>query len=172
MDSVWCVTWKKSQGALHVPYPEIVEEALCFGWVDSLPRTLDDKRTMLLLSPRKPGSNWSKLNKARVERLTAAGMMNPAGFKAVADAKKNGRWEFLADVDALIVPPDLLQALKAIADAREHWEAFPPSARRGILEWIKNAKTPLTRARRIEETAKLAGQNIRANQYRQKVPGG
>jgi uncharacterized protein YdeI (YjbR/CyaY-like superfamily) len=168
--SVWCVTWKKRPGAPHIPYADIVEEALCFGWIDSLPRALDGARSMLLLSPRKASSNWSNLNKRRAEEMIAAGAMTPAGLTLIAAAKTNGKWTFLDDVDALTEPPDLKVALKAVSSAATNWQGFPPSARRGILEWIKNAKTPETRQRRIAETAALAGKNIRANQYRQKLP--
>jgi uncharacterized protein YdeI (YjbR/CyaY-like superfamily) len=169
--SVWCVTWKKQTGAAYVPYSDVVEEALRFGWIDSLPRALDEARTMLLLSPRKPDSNWSRLNKERAERLIAQGKMTAAGLAIIETAKKNGRWDVLNDVDSLTVPSDLEAALKSRAQAKANWEQFPRSARRGILEWITNAKTPETRARRIEETAIQAGKNIRANQYRQKLPG-
>lgn len=169
--AIWCITWKKRPGAPHLPYDDIVEEALCFGWIDSLPRALDADRSMLLLSPRKPESNWSKLNKQRAERLIRQGLMAEAGLKLIAAAKANGRWSFLDDVEALTEPDDLARALGVAANARVHWDAFPRSAKRGILEWIKNAKTEATRAKRIAETASLAGKNIRANQYRQKLPG-
>jgi uncharacterized protein YdeI (YjbR/CyaY-like superfamily) len=170
--SVWCVTWKKRAGAPHVPYTDIVEEALCFGWIDSLPRALDAAHSMLLLSPRKAQSNWSRLNKLRVERLTAAGLMTPEGLKAVDLAKANGKWTFLDDVDALTLPPDLRAAFEAEPGSQLNWDRFPPSAKRGILEWIKNAKGAQTRARRVAETAALAGKNIRANHFRQKLPIG
>ena len=99
--SIWLVTWKKQTPNRHVPYDAIVEEALCFGWVDSLPRKLDEQRTMLLLSPRKLGSAWSAANKARVERLTASGRMTPAGLAAVEAAQADGSWVFLDDVERL-----------------------------------------------------------------------
>jgi uncharacterized protein YdeI (YjbR/CyaY-like superfamily) len=169
--SVWCVTWKKASGAWRVPYSDIVDEVLCFGWIDSLPRALDADRTMLLLSPRKPKSNWSLINKTRVAGLTADGLMSAAGLRAVEEAKSNGKWSFLEDVDKLTVPQDLASALAATQFAQANWDAFPRSVRRGILEWIKNAKAAETRAKRISETAQLAGKNVRANQYRQKLPG-
>lgn len=168
--SVWAVTWKKRPGAPHVPYAEIVEELLCFGWIDSLPRALDDDRTMLLMSPRKPRSNWSKLNKDRAQRLIESGLMRKPGLQKIHDAKATGAWSRLDDVDALIEPPDLSAALKSRDGARSNWDGFPPSARRGILEWIKNAKTAETRNRRIQETATLAAKGVRANQYRQNLP--
>jgi len=165
-DSIWLVTWKNQSPERHLPYADIVEEALCFGWVDSLPRRLDDQRTMLLLSPRKPGSAWSAANKARVERLAAAGAMAPAGLAAVDIARADGSWNFLDEVERLEIPSDLDQALSRHPGAADHFAAFPRSVRRGILEWIKQAKRPDTRTRRLAETAALAAQNKRANQFR------
>ena len=122
---------------------------------------------MLLLSPRKPRSAWSAINKQRAARMEAAGFMTAAGRAAIARAKAYGAWDFLADVDALTPPADLAAALKRSPVASHHFAAFPPSARRGILEWIKQAKREQTRARRIAETVRLAAGNIRANQARQ-----
>jgi len=164
---VWLVTFKKGSGEPYLPYGEAVDEALAFGWIDSLPRKLDDKRTMLLMTPRKDGSSWSQLNKRRVERLIAEGRMAEAGFIKVKAAKKDGSWDRLNEVDALVMPLDLMAAFKADPLALEHFEAFPPSSRRGILEWILNAKRPETRARRIDETVRLASLNRKANHYRQ-----
>lgn len=164
--SVWLVTWKKQHPERHLPYDAIVEEALCFGWVDSLPRKLDAERSMLLLAPRKRGSAWSAANKARIARLIEDGKMTPTGLAAVEAAKADGSWSFLDDVERLEVPPDLADALARHPEAAEHFAAFPRSVRRGILEWIKQAKRPETRSRRIEETAREAARNRRANQFR------
>ncbi len=164
--SVWLVIWKKQDLERHLPYDAIVEEVLCFGWVDSLPRKLDAERSMLLLSRRRRGSAWSAANKVRIARLIAAGKMAPAGLAAVEAAKADGSWSFLDDVERLEVPPDLADALARLPEAAKHFAAFPRSVRRGILEWIKQAKRPETRTRRIEETAREAAQNRRANQFR------
>jgi uncharacterized protein YdeI (YjbR/CyaY-like superfamily) len=163
--SIWLVTWKKGDPR-YLAYNDIVEEALCFGWVDSLPRKLDDTRSMLLLSPRRKGSAWSKLNKTRAEAMIAAGLMTSAGLAVIEDAKQSGLWTKLDDVDALVTPPDLLEALERNAPAAIHWNAFPRSVRRGVLEWIEQAKRPETRQRRILETAERAQRNERANQWR------
>jgi uncharacterized protein YdeI (YjbR/CyaY-like superfamily) len=165
--SAWLVTYKKSEGTKHVSYDDVVEELLCFGWVDSLPRKLDAARSMLLIAPRKPTSNWSKLNKDRVERMIAAGLMMAAGMALVEAAKQNGAWTALDRVEELTVPDDLIAALGQFPSATAYFKAFPKSAKRGILEWILNAKTDATRQKRIEETARLANENIRANQWRQ-----
>lgn len=164
--SIWLITWKKAVPDRYVSYDAVVEEALCFGWIDSLPRKLDEDRTMLRLSPRKSGSAWSATNKVRVETLVRAGLMTHAGHAAVTAAKADGSWSFLDDVEAGIVPADLAAAFNRRPPAQTEFAAFPKSARRGILEWIKQAKTPQTRARRIEETARLAQTGERANQFR------
>ena len=161
--SVWLVTWKKGSGGPHVSYDQIVDECLCFGWVDSLPRSLDAGRTMLRVSPRDPKSLWSGANKRRVRRLERTGRMTGAGRRAVEAAKASGTWSFLDDVERLEVPADLVAALDATPGARRRFERFPPSSRRGILEWIKTAKRPATRARRVAETATKAAANRKAN---------
>ena len=166
IDSVWVVTFKKGASQPRVPYDDLVEEALAFGWVDSLPRKLDDERTMLLMSPRKPGSNWSAINKARVETMTEAGLMHPAGLAKIEQAKADGSWSALDAVDRLEGPADLAAAFAERSGSAEAFAAFPPSTRRGILEWIGNAKRPETRAARIAETAEKAARGERANQWR------
>lgn len=166
-EAVWLVSFKKSESELHVPYAEVVDELLCWGWIDSTPRKLDERRSMILIANRKPASRWSKVNKDKVARMLAEGRMQASGIAKVELAKATGTWDALNDVDALNEPDDLRTALESRPDARRFWEQFPPSTRRGILEWILAAKTEPTRARRIAETADLASQNIRANQPRQ-----
>ena len=161
--SVWLVTWKKGSGRPHVSWDEIVDECLCFGWIDSLPRALDERRTMLRISPRDPKSLWSGANKRRVRRLERQGRMTGAGRRAVELAKRTGTWSALDEVERLEVPPDLAAALDATPGARRRFDRFPPSSRRGILEWITTAVRPATRARRIAETARKAAENRKAN---------
>ena len=165
---VWLIAYKKSTGKPRVEYEEAVEEALCFGWVDSKPRKLDAERSMLWFAPRKSGSGWSRPNKLRVERLLAAGLMTEAGLRKVAEAQRDGSWAKLDAVEDLLIPDDLAQALAGLARATNNFDAFPRSAKRGILEWIANARTAPTRAKRVEETARLAANNERANQWRPK----
>ena len=167
VQSVWLVTWKKGDPR-YLPYGEIVEEALCFGWVDSLPRKLDASRSMLLLSPRRARSGWSKVNKEKAERLIRSGMMHPAGLARIEASRRDGGWDKLNSVDELVVPGDLAEAFRRHPPSETEWAAFPKSARRGILEWIVQAKRPETRARRIEETAQLAARGERALQWRKK----
>lgn len=161
-ESIWLVRWKKGRGP-HLAYGDVVDEALCWGWIDSLPRKLDDDRSMLLLSPRKKGSAWSAVNKAKVARLMAAGRMQVAGLAKIAAAKADGSWDRLNAVDALKIPDDLAQVLAGAGSAADNFAAFSPSSRRGILEWIQQARRPETRARRVAETARLAALGLRAN---------
>jgi uncharacterized protein YdeI (YjbR/CyaY-like superfamily) len=162
---IWLVTFKKHCGDKYVPYDDLVEEALCFGWIDSVTRKLDEDRSMLWLSPRKPGSGWSKLNKERVERTIEMGLMTPAGLEKIYAAKQDGSWHALDAVEVLEIPPDLEAALASYPSARRNFDAFPRFVKRGILEWIATAKRPQTRAKRVEETARLAEDNIQANQW-------
>lgn len=167
-EGVWLITYKKAAGKPTLSYEASVEEALCFGWVDSKGGKLDEERTMLYFAPRKAGSGWSRPNKERVERLIAAGRMAPAGLAKIEQAKADGSWTLLDAVENLEVPDDLAVEFARYPDARAHFDAFPRSARRGILEWIVQAKTSPTRAKRIAETARLAQENVRANQWRPK----
>lgn len=165
---VWAVTVKKAAlapGDEFVSAVDLNEECLCFGWIDSRPARIDDRRTALLCTPRKPGSGWSKVNKDRLERLLAARLVAAAGLAAIERAKQDGSWNLLDGVDQLSIPDDLATALAANPPAPANFEAFPRSARRGILEWINAAKTATTRTKRIDETAQLAQRNIRANQW-------
>lgn len=162
-EGIWLITYKKNSSMPYLSYNDIVEEAICFGWIDSVPRKLDDRRTMLYISPRKKGSNWSKANKDRVSKLLQQNLIHASGMTKIEQAKVDGSWTFLDDVEALILPEDLKQALAQNPLAQKYFMAFPPSVKRGILEWIKNAKRSPTRAKRIARTVELAAQNIRAN---------
>lgn len=167
---VWLISYKKASGKPHVEYDAAVEEALCFGWIDSRPGTLDDQRAMRWFTPRKPGTGWSRINKERVARLSAAGQMAPAGLARVEVARQDGSWSALDAVEALEIPPDLTAELARYPLAQQHFDVFPRSAKRAILEWIASAKTPATRAKRVAESARLAQENQRANQWRPKQP--
>jgi uncharacterized protein YdeI (YjbR/CyaY-like superfamily) len=163
---VWLVVAKK--GRAGVSYGDAVEEALCFGWIDSTANPLDEGRYLLWMAPRKPKSVWSATNKRRVAALTRGGRMTDAGRAAIRTAKRNGSWDALTETDALVEPDDLAAALDADPRARRHWDAFPPSSRKMILHWVGSAKREETRRRRIEETARLAAENVRAAHPRPK----
>lgn len=160
---VWFVYYKKASGKPRVTYDEAVEEALCYGWIDSLPRKLDDERSKLVFTPRKPKSVWSKPNKERIERLIEQGLMTDAGLKKIEAAKSDGSWDALTDSDNLNIPPDLAKELKANELAARYFEAFSDSSKKAILYWISSAKRNETRQQRITKTVAMAAKNKRAN---------
>jgi uncharacterized protein YdeI (YjbR/CyaY-like superfamily) len=149
---VWLIYYKVNSGKPSVTYPDVVKEALCFGWIDSKVKALDAERYMQVITPRKSKSVWSKFNKQYIEELTAQGLMTEAGFAKIAAAKQDGSWESLDAIEALIIPPDLEQALAANPDAQRYFTAFSKSVRKNILVWIYGAKRPETRLKRIEQT--------------------
>ena len=165
-EGVWLIIYKKGSDRPSITYKEAVPHALCYGWVDSVPNKRDAESFYQYFSPRSPKSNWSGLNKRYIAEMEAAGLMRPAGAAMVADAKASGTWDALNDVENLVIPDDLAAAFAQYDGAEANFKAFPPSAQRGILEWIFNAVRPATRAKRITETAEKAARNERANQWR------
>jgi uncharacterized protein YdeI (YjbR/CyaY-like superfamily) len=161
---VWLAAYRKHHPDYLSP-EDGTEELLCWGWINSVPRALDADRSMILIAPRKAGSAWSAVNKALVEKAHASGAMTSAGEAKIAQAQANGMWDFLNDVDALIDPPDLTHALTATGTA-PFWSAQPRSVRRGTLEWIKMAKTPETRTKRIRDVTDSAAQGQRPSPFR------
>lgn len=167
-ESVWLVTFKKSAAdpalrRFYLPCADVVDELLCFGWNDSVPQKLDANRTMLLISPRRPGSAWSAVNKEKVARLTATKRMTKFGNAAVNAAKLSGTWDALNAVDALVVPDDLRVMLAQCPRAEFYFGRFPPSSRRGILEWLESAKRVETRNQRLRSIVEKAKDNRKAN---------
>jgi uncharacterized protein YdeI (YjbR/CyaY-like superfamily) len=162
---VWLVYYKKHTGKASISYNEAVEEALCFGWIDSRPNTLDQDRYMQLFSPRKARSPWSKLNKQRVENLIEQGLMTPAGFKVVEASKQDGSWNSYDAIEELVLPPDFQQALAGNEEARKNFAAFSNSSKKQLLWHIESAKRPETRSKRIEKIVLAAQQNKNPLQY-------
>jgi uncharacterized protein YdeI (YjbR/CyaY-like superfamily) len=160
--SIWLVTHRRASGKPAPSYDDIVEEALCFGWIDSTVRVRDEETAMLLLSSRKPRSTWAATNKARVERLIDEGRMTPRGLRAIEVAKANGWWEILDPVERLEVPDDLAAALAAAPGARDFFDSLPPGSRKQHLWWVASAMRPETRATRIEALAAAAAEGRRA----------
>ena len=156
---IWLVFYKKATRKPSLEYEESVEEALCFGWVDSRTRRLDDERYMLMFTPRKPGSPWSRPNKERVERLVASGLMTPPGLAKIEEAQRNGAWTVYDAIEDLVIPDDLAAALAEGTSAQENFEGFSVSVRKNILWWIAGARRPDTRARRIAKTAAAVAEN-------------
>jgi uncharacterized protein YdeI (YjbR/CyaY-like superfamily) len=163
---VWLVLWRPRSGRTGLTYEEAVQEALCFGWIDGQAAGLDDQRTMLRFSARRPGSGWARSNKLRVERLLADGQMAEAGLARIEEARRDGSWTMLDEVEDLVVPGDLAAALAGHPGARERWDGLPRSVRRAALVWIVQAKRPETRARRVAETARRTATGERPGERR------
>lgn len=159
---VWLCSWRSPTGRPRCPYPEVVEEALCFGWIDSTISILDEERGVQLLTPRKPKSTWTRLNRRRVADMEAAGLMTDAGRAAVEVARANGWWTIYDQVEDLIEPPELAQALDAAPAARRAWDGFPPSPRKQMLWWVVSAAKPETRDRRVTTIVEAAQRGERA----------
>ena len=162
-ESIWLVNYKKQVPEKYVSVQEILDELLCFGWIDGIRRKLDLDRTMQLIAPRKV-EHWAQTYKDRLAKLEKLGLVHQAGTNSVLASKQNGLWNFMDDVDALIKPDDLVNCLNEHPPAMELFEAFSKSNKRFILRWIKLAKTPATRQKRILETSTLASKNL-------KIPG-
>ena len=160
--SVWLVTFKRHTDH-YLSYGDLVEELLCWGWIDSQTRAVDADRSSLLIAPRNPKSAWSAINKEKVAAARASGAMTEAGERLIRIAQDSGMWDFLDDVDQLVVPDDLGAALGAL---REGWESYPKSVRRGTLEWIKTAKGAETRAKRIAAVVESLELGLRPPPFR------
>jgi uncharacterized protein YdeI (YjbR/CyaY-like superfamily) len=158
---VWLVNRRLARDQ-PVSYEESVLEALRYGWVDSTRKTVDEHRWMMWFAPRRRGSAWTRINKGRIARLEAAGLLEPAGAAAVADAKASGGWTLMDDVEDRVVPEDLSAAFDRHPGSREHWESFSPSSQKQALAWIVQAKRPATRAARVEMTAQKAARGEKA----------
>ena len=161
---IWLVYAKKHTGIPSLTYNDAVEEALCFGWIDSLVHPIDDRLYKQIFTPRKENSAWSALNKKRVERLIASRQMTAAGMKMIERARTNGRWDAHAETDAQTMPPELKKALAANASARKHWPAYTASQQKGFLRMLHDAKTPETRARRIARIVDIVSKRITFSQ--------
>lgn len=162
---VWLHFFKKGSGKPSIDWSAAVDEALCFGWIDSIVRRIDDTSHKQYFSPRKPKGNWSKINKEKVERLIAEGRMMPAGLAAIERAKANGSWETLDTVEAMEVPADLLAALDARPGAREYVESLSKTRRWALLYWVAGAKREATRADRIRQVAEAAAEGKRPARF-------
>ncbi len=160
-DGIWFVYFKKHTKKPLVTYEESVEEALCFGWIDSVARKFDEERSRLLFTPRKPKSVWSKPNKERVERVFTNGLMTEIGLQKIENAKLDGSWDALNASDNLEIQEDLLEALEENNIAFDNFDKFTNGVKKVILSWIYGAKTAETRAKRIKVTVSMATDNLR-----------
>ena len=162
---VWLILYKKGNKVLCVNYVDAVEEALCFGWIDSIKKKRDEESSIQFFSKRKLKGNWAKSNRERVKKLIRQGLMTPAGQEMIDYAKKTGTWAASVETEKSVIPSDLKRRFDKNSKAFENFQKFPPSSKQLILRWILSAKKPETRQKRIEETVALAETNIRANHY-------
>ncbi|SFC56079.1 YdeI/OmpD-associated family protein [Streptomyces aidingensis] len=159
---VWLCSWRTGTGRPRCPYPEVVEEAICFGWIDSTVTILDDERALQLITPRKPRSTWTRLNRRRAADMEQRGLMTDLGRHTIAVAQANGWWTIYDQVEDLEEPPELQAALDRDPQARTHWDGFPPSARKQMLWWIISAARDTTRSGRIARVVTEAAGGRRA----------
>ncbi len=152
---VWLVFYKRGAGKPTLSYGDAVEEAICFGWIDGVRRSLDGERYMHRFSPRRPDSRWSAANRDRAERMTAAGWMAPAGRKAIERARRSGRWDTPRPRIDLSLPPELEERLRESKSAAEFFASLAPSYRKQFIAWINTAKRIDTKQRRLDETMRL-----------------
>lgn len=162
-DGAWLVTGRPTSGLPQIDYETAIQEALCFGWVDGQAGSVDERRSKLYFAPRRAGSPWSRYNKRRIEQMTAAGLMRPAGRAVIERAKEDGSWTIFDSVDRLELPAELEAALDSHPKARTNWDAWPDGAKRFVLSSIALAKRPETRARRAENAADAAARNERTD---------
>ena len=159
--AIWLLFYKKHTGKLSISYTDAVEEALCFGWIDSIVKRIDDEKYTQKYTPRKKKSIWSKKNKERVEKMIRQGRMTEAGSAKIREAKDNGEWDKAAGSlpDNLTIPPDFQQALAANPKARKNFQNFASSYQKQYIGWITSAKREETRQKRIQETIRRVAQN-------------
>lgn len=163
--SVWLIYYKKKSKEPTVSYSDAVNEALCFGWIDSKAKPVDEEKFMQFFSRRKVNSVWSKVNKEKVERLISEGLMTDAGLAIIEKAKQNGSWAILDEAEALIVPADLDQAFSKSENAKQYFLGLSRSDRRNILQWLVLAKRLETREKRIVEIVECASRNQKPKQF-------
>ncbi|WP_159580824.1 YdeI family protein [Marinoscillum sp. 108] len=164
--SVWLIQYKKNSDMPSVSWSEAVDEALCFGWIDSTRRPIDEEKYMQYFGKRKANSTWSKVNKEKVEKLIADGRMTSAGLESIKIAKQNGSWSILDTVEALIIPDDLEVAFKTTPGSKDFFLSLSKSAKKNILAWLVLAKRPETRLQRIKETVESAGRKLKPKPLR------
>lgn len=155
-NAIWLVMHKKGTATHNLTWNEAVEEALCFGWIDSVKRTVDEVKFKQYFGKRKPTSTWSKINKEKIVELTSAGLMTKAGLKCIEVAKENGSWTILDSAEKLEIPDDLEKAFIQHQGAREYFEQQNKSTRKGMLHWIAMARRAETRQKRVQEIVENA----------------
>lgn len=164
-DGVWLVQYKRNSGVSTISWSDAVDEALCFGWIDSIKHPIDEEKFKQFFSKRKASSTWSKVNKEKVEQLIASGKMHASGLACITIAKKNGMWSILDSVEALEIPIDLEKAFRKIKGSKAFFESQSKTSKKGMLQWLVLAKRPETRQQRINEIAMSAGEGKKPKQF-------
>jgi len=164
--SVWLVFYKKKSKKPTLTWSEAVDEALCFGWIDSVKKTIDTEKYKQYFSKRKAKSNWSKINKDKVEILIEQGLMKEEGYKSIEIAKENGSWIILDGVEELEIPEDLKEEFANYKGSMEYFNSLSKSAKKILLYWVISAKRKETREKRIIEIAENASKNLKPKQFR------
>lgn len=164
--SVWLIYYQKKSTIPSLSWSEAVDEALCFGWIDSTRKTIDEFSFMQFFSKRKPKSNWSKINKEKVQQLIDNGKMTKIGYESIETAKQNGYWTILDEVEELIIPKDLEIVLEEHKGSKDYFLSLSKSTRKIILSWIVLAKQQETRQKRIDEVVVSAEQNLKPKHLR------
>lgn len=157
-DSIWLVIYKKHTEQATLSWSEAVDHALCFGWIDSTKRPIDAEKYMQYFGKRKPKSNWSKINKEKIDVLTNAGLMAKAGIESIETAKQNGSWNYLDNVEALIVPKELQDAFEANPASETYYASLSNSLKKQLLYWVISAKREETKAKRVNEIVESANE--------------
>lgn len=156
---IWLVYYKIKSGLPSIQYSEAVKEALCFGWIDSKVKSIDEERYKQIFTPRKAKSVWSKLNKQYLEELIEESLMGEMGLQKISLAKEDGSWTMLDEIEALMIPLDLKQALESNETANRNFQGFSNSSKKSLLFWVASAKREETRLKRIEQMINSAVQN-------------
>ena len=165
-DSIWLIVYKKNSLSPNLNWSEAVDQALCFGWIDSTKKSIDGEKYMQYYCKRKPKSNWSKINKEKVKILIEKGLMEKAGYKSIEVAKANGSWSYLDAVEALVIPEDLKEAFKNQEGSLEYFNSLSKSIKKGLLYWVISAKRSETRQNRIAEIVQNASRSMTPKQFR------
>ncbi|MBT3382953.1 MAG: hypothetical protein HN778_13945 [Prolixibacteraceae bacterium] len=165
-DAVWLIFFKKKSPNHNLGWSESVDEALCFGWIDSTKRTIDSEKYKQYFSKRKAKSNWSKINKDKVKTLIDQGLMEEEGYKSIEIAKKNGSWTILDEVEELIIPEDLKEEFTNYKGSIEYFSSLNKSFKKILLHWVVSAKRKETRQKRILEIVENASNNLKPKQFR------
>ena len=168
-DAVWLIFYKKHSTHHNLRWSEAVDEALCFGWIDSTAKSIDSETYKQYFSRRKAKSNWSRVNKDKINLLIDQQKMMPAGYKSIEVAKENGSWTILDQVEQLVIPEDLQKELLIIAGAAEYFNGLSRSDKRILLHWIVSAKRKETRSKRILEVAESAGKHSKPKRFNKTI---